>query len=276
MPIWLIALSAGASLYVPLLGLAWGWRLVVDHRLPRPRLRFLAAPVAWLLLAMALGGTALSGPFQLPEGAGGAVGAVTLGHLIENLAPIGFAAGLTFSVTAGLATLLGLWALALDIAELSLLGQLLRRAAGFSVRYARIGLASGLSRVPRPSLPRMPSLFSRKAVALAPVRVQHAGTSWAGPTRLHRTNGATRTVVRAAVIPRTTAVDGTGCCRSYPLPPQLLQRLMSVRTPEHPLEAAGRRHRRHLCRWAMSRNCRRSTCCRNRVQRSATQSMPTC
>jgi DNA segregation ATPase FtsK/SpoIIIE, S-DNA-T family len=171
-----------ASLHVPLLGLAWGWRLVVDHRLPRPRLRFLAAPIAWLLLAMALGGTALSGPFQLPEGAGGAVGAVTLGHLIENLAPIGFAAGLTFSITAGLATLLGLWALALDIAELSLLGHLLRRAAGFYARYARIGLANGLSRVPWPSLPRMPSLLSRKAAAPAPARVQHAGTSWAGPT----------------------------------------------------------------------------------------------
>ena len=250
-----------ACLYAPLLAVAWGWRLVVDHRLPRWRLRLLAAPLAWLLLAMALGGTALSGPFDLYEGAGGAVGAVALEHLIESLGLFGFAPGLTFSITAGLATLLGLWALALDIAELSLLGHLLRKAAGFAFRYTRIGVAGGLSRLPRPALPRMPSLFARQGVAQAPSQVLHAGTPWAGPT-----------ASAARLVPPANAHEP-------PLFPEEQESLAPAAAPTvdidvrtRPGTVPGSRH----YRWATSRHCHRWTCCKKRGQSLAMPLMPTC
>jgi S-DNA-T family DNA segregation ATPase FtsK/SpoIIIE len=173
-----------AALYLPVLLAAWGWRLVVGHRLPFWRYRLAVAPVAWLLIAMTLGGTAWSGPFFVPEGAGGAVGALTLGHLIEALLPAGISAGLTFSVVAGAATLLGLWALALDIAELALAAQLLRRAVGVAFRLSGRSFGWSLRRVPRPKLLAFPKgLFSRRARSEPPpVHSQHPSTPWAPPT----------------------------------------------------------------------------------------------
>ena len=123
LPIWLIALSAGPVSMCHCSGSpgVGGWWLTIDCH--ARALRFLASTGGLVVVG---DGTGWHGSIRAistaPKVLAALSVAVTLGHLIENLAPIGFAAGLTFSVTAGLATLLGLWALALDIAELSLLG----------------------------------------------------------------------------------------------------------------------------------------------------------
>ncbi len=175
--------SGWAAVFIPLLLLAWGWRLVVARRLQHWRVRLAAAPVAWLLLAMSLGGTAWSGPFLVPEGAGGAVGAVTLGHLIVLLEMVGFGASLTYSVTVGVAALLVIWVLALDIAELSLAMRLLRRAAAGAGWIGGRWLFLGFNRLPRPKRLRWPRWnLRRKPDEPPPPPQQYPSTPWAPPT----------------------------------------------------------------------------------------------
>ena len=172
-----------AALFPIILAIAWGWRLIKDRRLPHWRLRLAGAPLTWLLLSMTLAGTHLGAPYGLAEGGGGAIGDLALAKLTDVTAMAGFPAGLFWPLIAALAAISGLAVLALDLAELSLLGRLSGSATASGARLMRQGVAGAFGRLPRPRLPAMPTLFRRRQPAeQAPAFVLHPGTPWAPPT----------------------------------------------------------------------------------------------
>ncbi len=171
-----------SGLFLPLLATAWGWRLLIGHRLPAWRLRLLGAPLACLLIAMALAGAEFGGPFGLAEGAGGAIGQLALHRLTEFAGGLGFSGNLIWSLTAALAVAFAVPALALDIAEVRLLTRLIRSATLAALRMLRRGAASGFQRVPWPQIPSVGALFRRRKGAAEPALAQHIGTPWALPT----------------------------------------------------------------------------------------------
>jgi len=180
-----------AALFPLAVALAWGWRLFKHHRLPGWRLRLIGLPLAGVLLAMMFAGARVGAPYGLAEGAGGALGAVALKHLTGFVAGAGYSGSLVWTAIAALALLLGVAVLALDMAELWLLGKLARRGAAAGLKTAERGLTAGFARVPGLRLPRLPSLPALPRVRLfhrrraredaAPAFMRHAGPSWEAP-----------------------------------------------------------------------------------------------
>ena len=172
-----------AALFPVVLLAAWGWRLVMDHRVPLWRLRIVLLPLAWVFLTLAFAGIGGSGPWGLDEGGGGWAGAMilpSLAGLIEplNLSHVVFNACLVIVAAAS-----SLFVLAIDLGELRLLGRALHDGALWSWRQINRRTELPSIKVRKPSLPKftVPTLF-RRSRAQEPEPVQHAGPTWAAPT----------------------------------------------------------------------------------------------
>ena len=172
-----------AALFPVVLLVAWGWRLVMDNRLPRWRLRLLAAPVSLGLLALAFASAGGEGPWGLDEGAGGWAGAMLLLHVAGWVEPLQLSVPVFHAALAVLAAAVALFVLAIELGEVRLVAGAVRASAGWCWRKLRSRAALPAINVPKVAVPKvgMPAFLRKPATAEAePIR--HAGPSWAAPT----------------------------------------------------------------------------------------------
>ncbi len=155
----------------------------MDNRLPRWRLRLLAAPVSLVLLALAFAGGGGEGPWGLDEGAGGWAGAMLLRHVAALLEPLHLSAPVFNAALAMLAGVVAFFVLAIELGELRLVAGAIRAGASWCWRRLRGSASLPSISAPKVTMPKvsMPA-FMRKPVQEEAQPVQHAGPSWAAPT----------------------------------------------------------------------------------------------
>jgi S-DNA-T family DNA segregation ATPase FtsK/SpoIIIE len=184
-----------AALFPVLLLAAWGWRLLMDHRLSLWRIRVLTMPIALLAAAAALASLERNGPWGLAEGAGGWSGALLLPEILSLLEPGMLAPSLVNAVIALAAIALTLFVLAIDLAEVQMIGRALSRGVAWPIGILRRKAGLGEFRRPSVKLPtlKVPAFLRRAKKDEGPAPIRHAGPAWASPT-----TSAPRTGPRAA------------------------------------------------------------------------------
>ena len=174
-----------AALFPVVLLAAWGWRLVMDHRLPWWRLRIAMLPAVWLLLVLALAAIGGAGPWGLEEGAGGWAGAMLLPRLTSTIEVLQLSAGALSFCLAVAAAAASLFVLAIDLGELRLLGRAIQDGALWVWRQVSRRAELPSINVRKPAMPKfsMPAFLRRdRNREQTPEPVQHAGPTWASPT----------------------------------------------------------------------------------------------
>jgi S-DNA-T family DNA segregation ATPase FtsK/SpoIIIE len=172
-----------AALFPVVLLVAWGWRLMMDNRLPRWRLRIVAAPLSLILLALAFAGAGGEGPWGLDEGAGGWAGAMLLFHVAALLEPLHLSVPVFNAALATLAAVVALLVLAIELDEVRLVAGAIRAGASWCWQQIRSQASLPSLSMPKVSLPKVSKpAFMRKTVEEEAQPILHAGPSWAAPT----------------------------------------------------------------------------------------------
>ncbi|MBD20035.1 MAG: cell division protein FtsK [Rhodospirillaceae bacterium] len=141
--------SIGLAAYIlPIIFLAWGWRISTHRGLKLPCTRLLLLPITALSVAISLGGLGTSSAWPFNSGFGGIVGDITLEYLTKLFSDFySLEAGVLALIIGSFSFGLVLWALGFSASEWIVLGTKLKwlgnRGAAASAASGRASLKAG-------------------------------------------------------------------------------------------------------------------------------------